>query len=84
MATCTAGHSLQRLATSSHPFCSTFPLDLHHTLISPLQVVSAYILGTITSLVIGADERMKEYRQAMGELENYGRTHNIPEVRQSS
>jgi hypothetical protein len=24
---------------------------------------------------------MKEYRQAMGELENYGKTHNIPEVR---
>jgi hypothetical protein len=44
-------------------------------------VVSAYILGTITVLVVRADEWTKEYRSAMGDLQTYGHMHKIPVVR---
>jgi hypothetical protein len=45
-----------------------------------LQVMSSYILGTITVLVVRADERTKEYRQAMGDLEEYAAQNKIPNV----
>jgi hypothetical protein len=42
--------------------------------------MSSYILGTITVLVVRADERTKEYRQAMGDLEEYAAQNKVPSV----
>ena len=44
----------------------------------PHQLVAAYILGTITALVVSADERTKTFRTHMSNLATYTEKHVIP------
>lgn len=43
-------------------------------------LVSAYIIGTITLVVVRGDERTREYRDRMKSVQEYTQQHSIPKV----
>ena len=48
------------------------------------QIVVAYIIGTITALVVAADKRTKTYRMHTDNLAKYTQKHSIPSELHSS
>jgi hypothetical protein len=44
-------------------------------------IMTAWIVGTITLLVVKSDEKTGEYRDSLSNLEVYNVTHDIPKVR---
>jgi hypothetical protein len=44
-------------------------------------VVTAYIVGTITAVVVSSDEDTKTFRQHMSNLDFYKEKHGLPKVR---
>ena len=47
------------------------------------MALGAYILGTMTMLVVKGDEKTKLYRERVQMLDNYSAVHEIPKVRRS-
>jgi hypothetical protein len=43
-------------------------------------ILMAWIVGTITLLVVKSDEKTGQYRENLGNLDLFSHTHDVPEV----